>query len=72
MCLGPAEGLDNKFFCSFGCFAFSMSTFILSWNVKGLGCKEKRATIKEVVRKCKVEVIILKKTKLGMLNRSLM
>lgn len=37
---------------------------ILSWNVRGLGNRVKRATIKEIVRKNKIDVLLIQETKL--------
>lgn len=36
----------------------------LSWNVRGLGSAEKRRSLKEFLKKTKLEVILLQETKL--------
>lgn len=36
---------------------------IISWNVRGLGWGERRTVVKELVRRCMVDILCLQETK---------
>lgn len=53
------------------CFSFRVSRFfmlILSWNVKGLGRREKRMLIRNLIRKFKSTILFLPEMKLGVFD----
>src|ERR1044072_4459733 len=41
----------------------------VSWNIRGLGRAEKRKGVKEVLRKCKAELVAIQETKLDSRKR---
>lgn len=42
---------------------------ILYWNVKGLGCSRKNASIKEILRKSKADIIMIQEIKKESIDR---
>lgn len=40
-------------------------TKILTWNFRGLGNKDKRRVIKELLRKVNLDLVVLQETKIG-------
>lgn len=47
----------------------SISVSIFPWNVRGLGSKDKKLAVKDLVSNCKADVILLQETKLGRMDR---
>lgn len=48
----------------------SMSVSIFSWNVRGLGNKEKKAAMKDLSTRCKAKVIMIQETKASSMGRA--
>lgn len=44
---------------------------IISWNVRGLGCQIKRASVKEVIRQSRSDIVLLQETKLCVVSDSI-
>ncbi|KAB2635279.1 hypothetical protein D8674_025813 [Pyrus ussuriensis x Pyrus communis] len=44
---------------------------IISWNVRGLGSRQKRLILKQQFRRLKPDIIILQETKKASINRRL-
>lgn len=43
---------------------------IISWNVRGLGSPVQKATVKEVIRSSKADVVLMQETKLRTMSNS--
>lgn len=48
-----------------------MSLSILSWNVRGLGCSEKRIVVKDIGSKHKADILLFQETKIKTLDRNI-
>jgi len=44
---------------------------VLSWNVRGLNCPDKRGNVKWVLRRCSSDVAILRESKMKVVTRSI-
>lgn len=43
---------------------------IMSWNVRGLGSRKKRAAVKDVTRKFRADIVLIQESKLNMVSDS--
>jgi endonuclease/exonuclease/phosphatase family metal-dependent hydrolase len=46
-----------------------MNCNILSWNVRGLNCPDKRLTVRNLLRQWRVDIVCLQETKLDFISR---
>lgn len=44
---------------------------MISWNVRGLGSREKRAAVKDVIRKFRAKIVLIQESKLSVVSDSL-
>lgn len=44
---------------------------ILSWIVHGLGSRENRALVKEVIRNCKADIVVIQESKLKVVSEKI-